>query len=148
MAEDNFTPISLDANLDDIDTLPGFVTPPSGAYIVTLHKGLEEKKIGEHPALEASLSINQVVELSEQLGAGEEAPKEGDMFSLAFMLDNKIGAGMLKDFVKPLGEKLGTSNLRQIAEGCKGMQILVVVSRTFDKEKQRHYIKHKRVAII
>lgn len=140
--------IDLDMSIDDIEDLPSFVTPPTGAYTLDI-VSVEKKEIGEHPALEFKFTILQVTEMDpEGLDEGEQPPKEGDQFSLPYMLDNRFGVGTMKELLKPFKEKLGTSNLGELAKQMPGMKILMVLKRTFDKKKDKHYSKAKQVAIL
>jgi hypothetical protein len=135
----------LDGSLDDIDDLPGFVTPLSGAYNCTLTTGFEEKKIGEHPAVTTKVRIDNIMELVETPDIGMEAPKSGDMFDISFMLDHEVSLGKMKEFIKPLGNALGFTDpsmkgyYRQVFPAIKNMQVLIVMKRTFDKAKGKHY---------
>ena len=147
------TPFNLlDASLDDIEDLPGFAVFPSGAHLVEYTKW-ESKQINEHPAVNLDLKLIQTQEMTEVLEPGEKAPISGDTQSLAFMLDNKVGLGMLKQFIVPLGEKLGIpanekGAVRRILEGAKGMKLLVVQKRTYNKDKDAHYPKIKTVLVV
>lgn len=154
MAESNAPSkeFSLDMSLDDIDDLPAFKVFPSGAYLVTLINGFEEKEIegekGKHKALQLDLRCDEVMEMSEALTDGEVAPIAGDIMSMNFLLDNKFGIGLLKEVLKPLGEKLGTANVGQIMQQAKGMQILAVVHRKYNKEKDRFYGNLKKIQVL
>jgi hypothetical protein len=128
-------PIDLDADLDDIDDLPSFSAWPTGAYVVVLDKGIESKKVNDHPCLEVSFTLKEVAELnSEHLDEGEDPPKEGDISSILFMMDNAIGAGSFKEFAKPIAEVAGSSKVRAIVETSKGLEMLIVVKRRKGKK--------------
>lgn len=137
----------LDATLDDLADLPGFKVPPTGAYALEVMSVLE-KEIGDHAAVEAKFTIREVVEVSEQNVPEDQMPVPGDECNIAFMLDNDTGVGFFKEFLKPLGEKLGTKKNREIMSGAKGMLLMVVLKRTHDKEKDRHYLNLKKVEVI
>lgn len=140
--------LTLDASLDDIEDLPGFAVFPTGAYVITVPEVPEMKKIGEHPACEIKLQLDEVGEITDKLEGGEEPPKPGDICSLAFMMDNKFGTGALKEFVKPIAEHLGVKTLGEIFPQMKGMKLLVIIRRTYNKDKDQHYAKVKKVAIV
>lgn len=142
------TEVSMDATLDDIDDLPGFVVFPSGAYRVELVEGMEEKKINEHPAIEAAMTLQEVMEMTEPLADGEEPPKTGDVCTLSFMRDNKYGVAAFKEFAKPLAERLGTRVIGELCSQSKGLQLLVVIKRTYDEKKDRYYPKVKKVSVL
>lgn len=112
----------LDSNLDDLADLPEFVVPPAGAYNTTI-QGIEEKKIGDHPAVEVKLRFDATLELA----SPSDAPiKEGTESSISFMLDNEFGVGGMKAFLKPLQVALGTNTPRETMAAAKGMQVMVV----------------------
>lgn len=128
----------LDGTLDDIADLPGFNIFPSGAYLVELTEGFVQKEIAKHPAVELQMKCIEVKELSDPATA-PLAPKPGDICSTAFMLDNEFGRGKLKQALSPIGEKLGLKSNREIMVGSKGIQAIVVIKKTENKEKGREY---------
>lgn len=112
----------LDSNLDDLADLPEFVVPPAGAYNATI-LSIEEKKIGEHPAVEAKFSLQETVELA---SASDAPVASGTECGVSFMLDNEFGVGGMKAFLKPLQVHLGTTSARETMAAAKGMSILLV----------------------
>lgn len=152
MADDKNTiaPIDLDMSLDDIEDLPSFTSFPTGAYHVTLEKGFEEADIGEHKAITMPMTLVEVVELlpTNLNIEGENPPKVGDIATIVFMLDNKVGIGKLKETMAPFREVTGASTVRGVCAGSKGMQALVVVQRTYDKVKDRHYNNIKKIGLV
>ena len=128
----------LDGSLDDIEDLPGFLAFPTGAYHVKLDKGLVKKEINKHPAVEMAMTCVEVKELSNPEDA-ENAPKVGDICSTAFMLDNETGRGFLKIVLKAIGERCGTKNTAEILNASIGLEAIVVVKKTVDKEKGKEY---------
>lgn len=146
-------PIDLDASLDDIDDLPGFVSFPTGAYIVVLEKGIESKKINEHPALEAAMTLKEVSELlAENLEEDEDLPKPGDIATQSFMLDNEYGAGNFKAFAKPIKEATGATSIREVMEASKGMELIVVIKRRMGKkgtdQEDKKFMSITKVAVL
>jgi len=137
----------LDATLDDLPDLPGFKVPPTGAYALEV-AAISEKEIGDHPGIETKFVIREVVEVSEQGVPEAEMPVAGDECNIVFLLDNDTGVGFFKEFLKPLGAKLGTTKTREIMTGAKGMLLMVILKRTFDKEKDRHYLNLKKVEVM
>jgi hypothetical protein len=142
------SPISMDMSLDDIEDLPGFVVFPSGAYHVVLENGMAQKDINNHKALEAPLKLVEVLEISEPLGEGEEQPKAGDVCTISFMLDNKFGVGKMKEFISPIAKKLGLSTVGDVVNQSKGLHMMIVIKRTYDKDKDRHYANFKKVELL
>lgn len=134
--------------LDDIEDLPAFLTWPSGAYRVTLVEGLEEKEINKNPATEMAMTLVETMEMTEAVQDEKDIPKVGDVCSTAYMRNNKVGAGKLKEILKVFAEKLGTRNIGEIMQGSKGLQCLVVLNRTYDKDKDRHYANVKSISVL
>jgi hypothetical protein len=148
MARDpNFVPVNLDTALDDIASLPEFRTFPPGAYLVVLEDGIEQKEVNEHPSLEVKMKLLEIVELDEKnldARTAEEPPKVDDSCTLLFNLDNEIGAGMLKKFMQPLAKELGYTQVREVVENSRGLKLLVILGRSYDKEKDRFYQRFVR----
>ena len=133
----------LDMTLDDIDDLPEFKSFPAGAY--NLDVTLESKKVGDHPCVEMSLKLLEVVQL---VSPTDTPPKEGDTSSILFMLDNKFGLGKLKAAVTPIAVALGVSSIREAAEQCKGMNCIAVLTVRQDKndaDKEYQGVKELQV---
>jgi hypothetical protein len=112
----------LDSNLDDLADLPEFVVPPAGAYNAEI-LSCEEKKIGEHPAVEMKFKLLETLELA---SASDAAVAPGTECGVSFMLDNEFGVGALKAVLKPLQTALGTNTARETMAGAKGMAIMLV----------------------
>lgn len=123
-------PIDLDASLDDIDDLPGFATLPTGAYSVVLVKGFEMKEVNGSKCIEMAMTVKGITELPEEnLEDGEAPPKEGDIATMLFQMDNPTGAGLFKQAAAPVREATGANTLREVIEASKGMEFLAVVKR-------------------
>jgi len=132
---DSIVNFDLDGGtLDDISDLPSFGAFPTGAYLVNLAKGIEFKKINEHPAMTVEMALVSVEELKEEsLDEGELPPKEGDIATAAFLMDNETGQGFYKRFADPIYKHLGVSRHREAIEQSKGLQLLVVMKRVHGK---------------
>lgn len=152
--------VELDMSLDDIEDLPGFATFPTGAYLCILHEGILAKMIGaegkeQKPIFEIPLKLKEIVEpisvdnldAEQDDGTQEQPPKPGDICTIGFMRNNKVAVAAFKKFCGPLSARLGTKNIGQIASGCKDMTVTVVLKRTYDLGKDRHYVKVKRIAV-
>lgn len=143
-----------DAVLDDIDDLPGFATFPTGAYSVTLADGFQRKKINEHDALEMAMTLNEILELTPESldnhedGEEEKPPMIGDICTASFMLDNKFGVQKLKDAIPEIKKVIGSSKISDLCSMTKGMKLMVIVKRTFDKDKDRFYSNIKKVSVL
>lgn len=139
--------VTLDFSLDDIEDVPGFAVFPTGAYHVNLHKGLEQKKINDKPAFAIEMQLVNTEECHD-LDEDEQPPKIGDICTLSFMAQNKFGADSLKKFLLPIAKKFNTRNIGELAAIMKGMQLLIVIKRTYNSEKDVHYAKFKKIAVL
>jgi len=146
---DEFIPVSVDASLDDIDDLPSFKVFPSGAFVCEVSATEASKIINEHPSSEISLKLIEVSELSEALREGENEPVPGDIQSIAFMRDNAVGAGKLKEFLLPFSKALNKKGpIGELLSDIKGMKILLIQTRNHNKEKDRDFPVIKSVIIL
>lgn len=134
----------LDSTLDSLPDLPTFAAFPSGAYRVELNKGLVEKEIGGHPAVEMNMKCLEVMELAD---ASEPAPEVGAECNTAFMLDNDTGLGFFKEVLKALNPAY-PGTIRETMEACKGAECIVVIKKTHDKDKDRDYTNVKKFALV
>lgn len=139
----------LEATLDDLPDLPGFKVPPTGAYAVSIVSMLE-KAVGDHPAVEGKFAIVEVLEVTETGLPDAEMPVAGDEFNVVYMLDNDTGVGFLKAFMKPIAEALQKpkAKLSELLVESKGMTLSLVIKRTYDKEKDRHYLNIKKMEVL
>lgn len=136
---DNFDSI-LDATLDDLADLPEFVTPPAGAYNVTIVEGTI-KKINEKPAVEFKLRFDATVELND---SNETPIKDGTECSVAYILDNEFGQGNLKELLKQLSDITGGGTVREQVAALKGAQVLMITSvRKDKKDADKKYLQIK-----
>lgn len=135
--------VNLDSSLDDIDDLPQFVVPLSGAYTMTVD-GWESKTIKDHPAISVDFTIVEVHEVTDTPEVGDSVPKAGDKFNIPYMLDNKVGAGLWKsDLLVPVATHFGLTGATktEIMNAVKGATALVIMKRTYSKDKDRYFPK-------
>lgn len=145
--------IDLDMSLDDIADLPVFLALPTGAYMVLLEHGIEEKDINDHKALQMAMTVQEVLECDEdKLDEGEELPKVGDIATQAFMLDNEFGVGLLKQTIKPMSLSFGTKTVRETILASKGVQLMVVIKRRKGKKgtenEDKNFMSFVRVEVV
>ena len=134
----------LDSTLDDIADLPEFKVFPAGAYKVAAT--FTQKKIGDNDAIELSLKLLEVVELADPQ---DTPPVAGDVSSTAFMLNNEFGLGNFKKCAVPFGSALALSSMRDIIEGVKDIECMVITSvRTDKKDKDKHYLNVKEIQVL
>lgn len=156
MSTDNsINKVTLDMSLDDLDDLPQYLQPPTGAYVMVMEEGIVEKdlpSVGDKepmPIFEIALKIKQVVEVEKSaLDEDEEMPKPGDTFTLGFQRTNTFGMGNFKEFLKPIAKKLGQTNIGVIMGASKGMEVAVILVRTYNKAKQKNYTKVRKLEVL
>lgn len=145
----NLVTLADNATLDDIEDLPEFLTPHSGAYQVIFPEGGVRKEINEHPACEWPCKVEAVLELSEKIAEGEKVVGSESQFSFMFMLDNKFGVGNYKKFLAEFAIKLGTRDLKALESQGKNVRAMVVVKREKDKEDdEKFYVRLKSLTIL
>lgn len=149
----SINPIDLDASLDDIDDLPGFVALPTGAYVVVLAAGIEAKQVGDHPAFQAAMTLKSVEELlPDNLDEGEEPPKPDDIATQVFMRDNEFGMGNFKEFCKPIRAATGATTIKEIMEASKGLELLITVKRKQGKkgteQEDKNFMTLTKIAVV
>ena len=133
----------LDATLDDLEDLPEFKPFNPGAHKCSAT--FAEKEINGKQVVELSLKLIETLELSDPQ---QEADKPGAESSTIFMLDNEYGRGNLKKCATPFGVALGFSTIRQIVEGVKDAECLILTSIRVDKtDPDRKYLNIKEIQI-
>lgn len=135
----------LDGTLDDIEDLPGFIQLPTGAYKVKLAEGFRSKEISSKPAIDLPMTVLEIIEM----GNPEQAPevKVGDVATLAWMMDNETGKGFFKEAIRPIYEFLKAKSYNEAMQNSKGLDVIVVIVRTHNKEKQRDFMQLKKLTI-
>lgn len=119
----------LSKNLDDLDDLPSFETPPVGAYVLSVTT--EQKEINGKHAIEAKFTVKETVELKDPQ---MKAVAEGTQFSTLFTL-NEFGVGKLKEFCVPFAEHFGEKNVGTLVrDTIKDVTISAYVGNRKDKE--------------
>ena len=135
----------LDGTLDDIADLPEFKPFPPGAHKVLI--SLDLKEINKKPCVEMSLKAMGTLELADPTKS--EPIKEGDEASVLYFLDNEFGLGNLKKDCKPIGIALGTDVLREIIDGTKGMECVVLTSYAKNKsDPEKPYMNIKELQVV
>lgn len=151
MSEENTYDIEMvsdDFLLDDIEDLPSYSVFPSGAYVIRLEKGIEDKEINDKKYYETQLTMVSVVELSEKLDATEAPPKPGDIGSMLFDRTNKLGMGSFKEFVKDIAIKSKARTIAEVKAAAKGMELMIVVRRVPSKKEEGRYNMRIKTAMV
>jgi hypothetical protein len=142
--------ISLDTLLDDIPDLPGYVQLPTGGYLVTLEKGIEEKEINDRNYFSVECTVRAVIDLdTKALEEGEQTPKEGDVQSFLFARNHSVAMNNFKLFAGPIAKKMEVKSIREILEVSKGLDILLVGVRKSKKKDGEivHNFQIKKVSM-
>lgn len=135
----------LDGTLDDIEDLPGFIQLPTGAYKVKLAEGFRHKIINAKPGIDLPMTVVEVIELGNPEQAVEV--KVGDVATLAWMMDNETGKGFFKEAIRPIYTFLNAKSYNEAMTNAKGLEIIIVVARVHNKEKQRDFMQLKKLTI-
>lgn len=131
----------MDASLDDIADLPGFVVPPQGHYKLAV--SLEKKVVNDVPSIEAGCTVMETLELDNK----DETPVEpGTKFSQLFMMNNEWGQGGFKGFVSPIATGLGLQNpkVSQVVEAVQNITITAVIKHRYHKEDKQKPVAERR----
>ena len=113
----------LDVTLDDLQDLPSFDTFPAGVHQCTASFGTKE--INGKAAVTLDFKLIETVELA---NTQDTAPKAGDTSNTMFMLDNEYGRGNLKKCAAPFMEALDFTSMRELVEGAKDVEVVLVSS--------------------
>lgn len=135
----------LGASMDDLDDLPPQGVPPSGHYNLTMTTSIEDfEKDGEiRKMIVASYVVDAINELKDETEADEVAV--GQQFRETFFLlkkdgtKNVFGIGTLKERLKPLAERFGTSNIGDLINQTKQVAITATIKRKASKKDADQY---------
>ena len=134
----------LDATLDDIADLPTFQPFPAGSHRVLA--SMELKEINGKAAVELSFKMLETLELA---SPNDAASKEGDTSNTMFMLDNEYGAGNFKKCATPFAAAMGFKTTREIVEGVKDVECVIVTTLRKDKnDPDKMYLNVKEIGVL
>lgn len=129
----------LEANLEEIEDLPDYVTPPAGYYKLMVNVD-KKKKMKEKTAVQLKFTIVETIQLNNE---AETRVKEGSIFTQAFFPDTSQEKAnrwrWLKKAVKPYLEASGAPNLSACLDAMDGQVITGVVSLRWNDEKTMQY---------
>lgn len=142
--------LSNDATLDDVEDLPGFGIPLTGAYQVIIKDTDWDKLVNDKSAINYEFMIEEIHEVTEEPEDGEAAPKIGDIFSSFWFKNNKFALDIFKKkLALPISKRLGTTVVREIVEQSKGLQMMMVIKRKRDKkDKDVFRLEIKMAAVL
>jgi len=137
----------LDSTLDDLEDLPSFTPFPIGAHKVLAT--FELKEINGKNAVELNFKLLETLELADASVDFDTYPKAGDTSNTMFMLDNEFGRGNLKKCAMPFGAALGFATTREIIEGVKEVECIILTGLRTDKnDPDKQYLQVKEIQIV
>lgn len=141
MAEVKDFMLTDDMSIDDIDDMPGFECPPSGQYVFSLNEGILADNIGDDskPIFRMPATIKEVQAIVDDTIPESDWPKVGDEVGFIFMRNNKLGAANYKAVAKVLSEVVGSKVVSEINEGCKGLDIVVLLNKKRSKKDKEKF---------
>lgn len=129
-----------DMSIDDIEDMPGFECPPSGQYVFSINEGiLSDTLPDDRPIFRMPLTIKEVRVLIDDTIPESDWPKVGDEVGFIFMRSNKLGAANYKAVAKVLAPVVGSKIVTEINEGCKGIDLLVLLNKKQSKKDKEKY---------
>jgi hypothetical protein len=147
-----------DFSLDEIEDLPEFKIPPTGAYLMTLEKGIVDIEHNDIEYFTIPMTIKEVMEVNEKsLDDGEVLPKEGDIVTVWFSRKpsenqkdqtKNYGLSNFKKFFAPVADRFGVKKLSEIRGVAEGLELLVILKRSYDRKADRHNLKVERTEVV
>lgn len=119
----------LDTNFGDVVTLPDFITPVPGSYIVTVHGAEVKDADQEKPYVMIMFHMVTAVEPDEAVAMNYP---EGSPFSLRY-----YGGGGVSRIKKVFGqviETLGVGSLSELLDRLPGLELGVVITNRKDRD--------------
>lgn len=148
----NVTILSLDEMLDtemnSVETLPDFVTPPPGTYVLTVTEcAIEKYKPKAKPGQAAPAEMSRIrqtykVDQTIEVVAGELPIADGSLFSETFMGTEEGLKYFKKSAMGVLNVKdLGDAKLRDVIDGVKGQSFKarITIRKTAKEDGTGHY---------
>lgn len=142
----------LDTTLDDLADLPSFQPFVAGTHRVLA--SFDTKEINGKAAVELSFKMIETIECADSndqaaLENGQAPNKEGDTSNTMFMLANEFGQGNLKKCAVPFVEAFNYSTIREVVEGVKEVECVVITSLRADKnDPDKKYLQVKEIAVV
>lgn len=117
----NQTAAPMDLDLDDIEDLPGFSTPPSGEYVCSL--SLEAKDIKDKQYVSFDFKLVEVKQLGDQEVTNPAVV--GQKFNVLYQY-NEQGLSYMKPYLKKFKEALQTTgSVAEIIAATTDLNVLV-----------------------
>lgn len=142
-------PSILDISIDDIEDLPGFNVPSNGEYICKLEA--MQKEVNEKSCVEFAFEVVQCLKKDKD---SDDDAKEGDRFSILFMLEGtmeavKISKGKLKEALLNVADSTGQRNIGVLVRDYIAHTVvqLTVKKRQDRTDKDRYYASIKNLKL-
>jgi hypothetical protein len=119
----------MDASIDDLSDMPKFELPPQGHYKFSV--SLAQKVVNEKKCIEATLVVDETLELADSTQAPVEA---GSKFSALFMMENEWGQASFKEFILPISKALGYKTVGEAIQQCQNVKVAAVLKHRVHKE--------------
>ena len=104
------------------------------------------KEVNGHPSVDVACKMIETVELANP--TQDTAPEAGSEAGTLCMLDNEFGRGNLKLLATPIGAQLGTSSIREVVEGCKDIECVIVTAIKHDKKNDVNRMNIKELHVV
>jgi hypothetical protein len=137
----------FDTKMDEVETLPDFVNPPAGNYLLSVHdcdiKKYKTKPKDGKPAQDMA-SINLTYKVDQTIETKDIPVKDGALFSERFTATEEGLKYFKKQAMNILGvESFEGASLKDVMEGVKGTQfnaqVTVVKSGEYENVRVRPY---------
>lgn len=133
----------LDANMDDLESLPPMGVPPTGNYVLDVTASRETSADKKSEYFKFAYEVVEVGELKNDAEASEAAVgmKFNEMYS-PFKKDgtpNKYGIGYLKEHSAPFAAHFGTTTIGETLQHIQGVRINATLTRRADKREEGRY---------
>src|SRR5258705_6152544 len=77
----------MEGNIDDVENLPDYITPPAGFYKLLVKTVDRKKDMKGKKCIHITFSVQEAIQLN---NPAEEKPKEGSLFSQAYFPDTSV----------------------------------------------------------
>jgi hypothetical protein len=127
-------------SIDDIDDMPGFEAIPAGQYKFALNEGIISDALPDGRAIfRMPATIMEVLGIVDDTITESEHPKPGQEVGFMFMRTTKFGAANYKAVAKVISEVVGSKVVSEINEGSKGVELIILVSKTQNKKDKTRW---------
>jgi hypothetical protein len=140
--QQNFAAL-LNANWEDVQTLPDFATFPAGTYLFKTKRCVANM---ERNSIDVTLELEAVLELANQLDA-EHVPPAGSMHFESFRFEFD-GVEKFKKVFSDIALQLGTSGPADLIEQFVPLEIVATISTRVDKNDKTKVYSNLKSAVL